>query len=60
MPANNQLVAAIILLAFAGMQFTILGLLGEYLVRAYHAAQNLPLYIVEEEIGGSFRKESSA
>jgi hypothetical protein len=35
-------------------------LLGEYLVRAYHAAQNLPLYIVEEDIGGSFRKESSA
>lgn len=60
MPANNQLVAAIILVAFAGMQCTILGLLGEYLVRAYHAAQNLPLYIVEEEIGGSFRKESSA
>jgi glycosyltransferase involved in cell wall biosynthesis len=60
MPANNHLLAAIILLAFAGMQFTILGLLGEYLVRAYHAAQNLPLYIVEEDIGGSFRKESSA
>jgi hypothetical protein len=59
-PANNHFLAAIILLAFAGMQFTILGLLGEYLVRAYHAAQNLPLYIVEEDIGGSFRKESSA
>jgi glycosyltransferase involved in cell wall biosynthesis len=60
MPANNHLLAAIILLAFAGMQFTILGLLGEYLVRAYHAAQDLPLYIIEEEIGGSFCKESSA
>jgi undecaprenyl-phosphate 4-deoxy-4-formamido-L-arabinose transferase len=59
-PANNHFLAAIILLAFAGMQFTILGLLGEYLVRAYHAAQNLPLYIVEEDIGGSLRKESSA
>jgi undecaprenyl-phosphate 4-deoxy-4-formamido-L-arabinose transferase len=59
-PASNHLLAAIILLAFAGMQFTILGLLGEYLVRAYHAAQNLPLYIVEEDIGGSSRKESSA
>jgi hypothetical protein len=58
--ANNQLVAAIILLSFAGMQFTILGLLGEYLIRAYHAAQNLPLYIVEEEIGECFRTESSA
>jgi undecaprenyl-phosphate 4-deoxy-4-formamido-L-arabinose transferase len=59
MPANNQLVAAIVLLGFSGMQFTILGLLGEYLVRAYHAAQNLPLYIVEEEIGGPFRREPS-
>jgi undecaprenyl-phosphate 4-deoxy-4-formamido-L-arabinose transferase len=60
MPAKNQLVAAIVLLAFAGMQFTILGLLGEYLVRAYHAAQNLPLYIVEEEITQSSHQESSA
>jgi glycosyltransferase involved in cell wall biosynthesis len=59
-PASNHLLAAIILLAFAGMQFTILGLLGEYLVRAYHAAQNLPLYTVEEDIGGCFPKESSA
>jgi glycosyltransferase involved in cell wall biosynthesis len=59
MPANNHLLAAIILLAFAGMQFTILGLLGEYLVRAYHAAQNLPLYTVEEETGKYFQKESS-
>ena len=60
MPASNHLLAAIILLAFAGMQFTILGLLGEYLVRAYHAAQNLPLYTVEEDIGGYFPKEPSA
>jgi len=60
MSANNQLVAAIILLAFAGMQFTIFGLLGEYLVRAYHAAQKLPLYVIEEEIGGSFHEESLA
>lgn len=60
MPASSQLLAAIILVAFAGIQFTILGLLGEYLIRAYHAAQNLPLYTVEEEIGGIFQSEPSA
>jgi glycosyltransferase involved in cell wall biosynthesis len=60
MPASNHVLAAIILLAFAGMQFTILGLFGEYLVRAYHAAENLPLYTVEEEIGGFCREEPSA
>jgi len=60
MPANNHLLAALILLLFAGLQFTILGLLGEYLVRAYHAAQNLPLYAVEEEIGGFLPVEPSA
>jgi glycosyltransferase involved in cell wall biosynthesis len=60
MPASNHLLAAIILLSFAGMQFTILGLLGEYLVRAYHEAQNLPLYTIEEDLGGYLRKESSA
>jgi glycosyltransferase involved in cell wall biosynthesis len=60
MPPSSQLLAAIILVAFGGIQFTILGLLGEYLVRAYHAAQNLPLYTVEEEIGGIFQAEPSA
>jgi glycosyltransferase involved in cell wall biosynthesis len=60
MPANNHFLAAIILLIFAGLQFTILGLLGEYLVRAYHAAQNLPLYTIEEEIGGFLPVEPSA
>jgi glycosyltransferase involved in cell wall biosynthesis len=60
MPASNHLLASIILVAFAGIQFTILGLLGEYLIRAYHAAQNLPLYTVEEEIGGFLQAEPSA
>jgi glycosyltransferase involved in cell wall biosynthesis len=60
MPSNNHVLAVIILMTFAGIQFTILGLLGEYLVRAYHAAQNLPLYTVEEEIGGFLQAEPSA
>ncbi|MBI3325448.1 MAG: glycosyltransferase family 2 protein [Nitrospinae bacterium] len=51
MAAGDRLLASIILGTFAGIQFSILGLLGEYMVRAYHAAQNLPLYVVEEETG---------
>jgi glycosyltransferase involved in cell wall biosynthesis len=60
LPANDRALVAIVLLIFAGLQFTILGLLGEYLVRAYHAAQNLPLYSVAEEIGGCGPAEPSA
>jgi glycosyltransferase involved in cell wall biosynthesis len=52
MPASDRILAAVVLLTFAGFQFTILGLLGEYAVRAYHAAQALPFYVVEDEIGG--------
>jgi glycosyltransferase involved in cell wall biosynthesis len=55
MPANDRLLVAAILLTFAGIQFSILGLLGEYLVRVYYAAQNLPLYTVQEEVGGFFQ-----
>jgi glycosyltransferase involved in cell wall biosynthesis len=54
MPANDRLLVTAILLTFAGIQFSILGLLGEYLVRVYYAAQNLPLYTVQEEVGGFF------
>jgi glycosyltransferase involved in cell wall biosynthesis len=51
LPASDRVLVAVILLTFAGLQFTILGLLGEYAVRAYHAAQALPLYIVDDEVG---------
>ncbi|MDE2058810.1 MAG: glycosyltransferase family 2 protein [candidate division NC10 bacterium] len=44
---------AILFLVLGGVQFTILGLLGEFVVRGYHAAQALPFYVVEEEIGGA-------
>jgi glycosyltransferase involved in cell wall biosynthesis len=51
MAASDRIVAAVLLLAFGGLQFTILGLLGEYAVRAYHAAQALPFYVLEDEVG---------
>jgi glycosyltransferase involved in cell wall biosynthesis len=53
MPASDRILVAILLLTFAGSQFTILGLLGEYAVRAYHAAQALPFYVVEDELDRS-------
>jgi glycosyltransferase involved in cell wall biosynthesis len=52
MPASDRILVAVVLLTFAGLQFTILGLLGEYAVRAYHAAQVLPFFVVEDEVGG--------
>jgi glycosyltransferase involved in cell wall biosynthesis len=53
LPPSDRILAAVVFLTFGGLQFTILGLLGEYTVRAYHAAQALPLYVIEDEIGGS-------
>jgi hypothetical protein len=50
MAASDRILAAVVLLTFGGLQFTILGLLGEYAVRAYHAAQALPFYVVEDEL----------
>jgi hypothetical protein len=52
MPASDRILAAVVLLTFGGLQFTILGLLGEYAVRAYHAAQALPFFEVEDETDG--------
>lgn len=52
MAVNSLVAVAILLLVLGGVQFTILGLLGEFVVRGYRAAQALPFYVIEEEIGG--------
>jgi glycosyltransferase involved in cell wall biosynthesis len=49
MAPSDRILAAVVLLTFGGLQFTILGLLGEYAVRAYHAAQALPFYVLEDD-----------
>ncbi|MFQ5793029.1 MAG: hypothetical protein ACE5JI_21370, partial [Acidobacteriota bacterium] len=50
-PANDRIILLVFLLTVLGIQLVILGLLGEYVVRTYHAAQHLPLYTIEEELG---------
>jgi hypothetical protein len=49
-PAMDRLLAAIVLLAFSGFHVTLLGLLGEYLVRTYHSAQRIPLFVIDEVV----------
>jgi glycosyltransferase involved in cell wall biosynthesis len=51
LPPSDRILAVVVFLTFGGLQFTILGLLGEYAVRAYHAAQALPLYVIEDDTG---------
>ncbi len=52
MGPNYLLLMTIVLLICGGLQGSILGLLGEYVIRGYHTAQGVPFYLVEEEIGG--------
>ncbi|GAB4524255.1 MAG: glycosyltransferase family 2 protein [Anaerolineales bacterium] len=41
-----------VLLVIVGIQFLMMGLIGEMLVRVYHESQNKPIYTVREVIGG--------
>lgn len=50
MPAMDRLLAFMVLLVFSGFQITLLGLLGEYLIRTYHAGQGLPLFVIDEVV----------
>ncbi len=50
MPAMDRLLALLLLLSFLGLQFTVLGLLGEYIIRTYHATQRIPLYVIGEVV----------
>ena len=50
MPAMDRLLAFLLLLSFSGLQFTVLGLLGEYLIRTYRATQRIPLFVVDEVV----------
>ena len=50
MPAMDRVLVFMVLLVFFGFQVTLLGLLGEYLIRTYHAAQRLPLFVIDEVV----------
>jgi len=45
---GNPLLYLTVLFLFVGIQFIMLGLLGEILVRVYHEAQNKPTYAIKE------------
>jgi H+/Cl- antiporter ClcA len=46
--ADRPLLLLGILLIFMGLQFITFGLLGELQTRAYHEAQNKPIYVIRE------------
>lgn len=45
-----------VLLIVVGVQFIVMGLLGEMLVRIYHESQRKPIYMVKRVVGGPSRK----
>ncbi len=47
---RNPLLILTALLIFMGVQFIVLGLLGEVNARTYHEAQGKPIYVVRERI----------
>lgn len=49
--SERPLLLLAILLIMIGVQFIMMGLLGELVVRTYHESQNKPIYTVREELG---------
>ncbi len=50
---NRPLLLLAVLLVIVGIQFLMMGLIGEMLVRVYHESQNKPIYTVREVIENS-------
>jgi glycosyltransferase involved in cell wall biosynthesis len=49
---RNVLVTFTILLVMASIQFILMGLLAEIMVRTYHESQGRPTYVVRDRLGG--------
>jgi glycosyltransferase involved in cell wall biosynthesis len=49
---ERPLLLLAVLLVVLGVQLIIMGLLGELVVRTYHEAQDKPIYVVREVLGG--------
>ncbi|MBU0702255.1 MAG: hypothetical protein KKC18_00115, partial [Chloroflexi bacterium] len=47
-----------VLLTVLGVQFLMMGLLGEILTRTYHEAQEKPIYVVRRVWDGSEREQA--
>ena len=48
MTAHSIVSIAVFLAVFFGLQFAILGLLGEFTTRIYRLVQNKPFYVIRE------------
>ncbi|HEX7972827.1 MAG TPA: glycosyltransferase family 2 protein [Anaerolineales bacterium] len=51
--SDRPLLLLAILLIMLGVQFIIMGLLGELVVRTYHEAQGKPIYMIRDVTGGN-------
>ena len=51
-PVEGWAPTMISLLALAGVQLVMLGIIGEYLWRDYHETRKLPNFVVESTLGG--------
>jgi hypothetical protein len=49
--SNRPILSLAILLIILGVQFVVMGLLGELVVRTYHEAQHKPIYMIREILG---------
>jgi hypothetical protein len=47
-----------VLLTVLGVQFLMMGLLGEILTRTYHEAQGKPIYVVRRVLDGSQEEQA--
>jgi glycosyltransferase involved in cell wall biosynthesis len=54
---GNPLLYLTILLLVIGVQFILMGLLAELLVRTYHESQNRPTYVIKEILESSIEEE---
>jgi hypothetical protein len=50
---NNPLLLLAVFLAIVGVQFILMGLLAELVIRTYHESQGKSVYVVRERIEGS-------
>jgi hypothetical protein len=49
---RNILMTFTVLLMMASIQFILMGLLAEIMVRTYHESQGRPTYVVRDRLGG--------
>jgi hypothetical protein len=56
--SGNPLLILTAVLVIATIQFILMGLLAELLVRTYHESQNRPTYVIKEILESPAQKEN--